>query len=241
MKKLTIQLAILLCATSLYAQWIPVNNGLPAFPPTSMINWVDTMVVGTYGGGIYLTYDQGENWIELPGSPPDSYINRVDYGGGQFDPIGVASDGGPFICVNGAYVDCNGTGLTNNSVNWWSAGYGGIVIDAVAGTKGDGVFAAEYTSPFIYDWAPANPGLSGDALYINDGMVGEGLAILATNGGIYHAAGSDPEWTGKNLGLSGDALIVNDIFWLGFYLIATDGGLYYSMDLANGWLPVIPD
>ncbi len=180
MKKLTLQLAILLCATSLFAQWIPVNNGLPDYPPTTIIAWEDTMVVSTYGGGIYLTYNSGENWLEMPGTLPNLFVNKIQYSGGQFDPIGVSTDEGPFICVNGGYIDCNGTGLTNNSINWWSAGYGGIVKDAIVGTNGDGIFAADYTSPFIYDWSPANPGIAGDGLFINDGIVAESFAWLAT-------------------------------------------------------------
>lgn len=241
MKKLTIQLAIILCATSLFAQWIPVNNGLPDYPPTSLIAWVDTIVVSTYGGGIYLTYDNGENWSEMPGTLPNMFVNKIEYQGTQYDPIGVSTDGGPFVCVNGAYIDCNGTGLTNNSISWWSAGYGGIVKDAVAGTNGEGLFAADYTSPFIYDWSPANPGLSGDALFVNDGMVGEGIAIIATDGGIYKAEGNDTQWSAVNDGLIGDALFVKDIYWFGYTLLATHGGLYYTINMGDAWQPLIPD
>ncbi|MEZ5084595.1 MAG: T9SS type A sorting domain-containing protein [Bacteroidales bacterium] len=241
MKKLTLQLAIVFCASALFAQWVPVNNGLPEYPPTSIINWVDTMVVSTYGGGLYLTYDQGQNWIEMPGTIPNLFVNKIEYQGTQFDPIGVSTDGGPIVCVNGGYIDCTGTGLTNTNINWWSAGYGGIVKDAVAGTRGSGVFAADYTSPFIYDWSPANAGLSGDALFINDGIVGESIAILATDGGIFKAEGNETEWTAFNNGLSGDALKVQDIYWLGVTLLATHGGLYYTLDMADGWSPIIPD
>jgi len=241
MKKLTIQLAILLCATTLFAQWVPVNNGLPDYPPTTLIAWVDTVVVSTYGGGIYLTYDNGENWSEMPGTLPNLFVNSIQFGGGQFDAIGVSTDGGPFICVNGGYIDCNGTGLTNNNTNWWSGyGYGGITGDAVVGTNGDGIFVAEYTSPFIYDWAPSNPGLTGNALVINDGLVGAEIAVLATDGGIYKAEGNETEWTPYNNGLSGDALKVNDLAF-GYYMISTDGGLYFSFDLNEDWVPVIPD
>ncbi len=242
MKKLTLQVAIIFCAFSLSAQWVQVNNGLPDYPPTALCAWVDTMVVSTYGGGIYLTYDSGENWVEMPGILPNLFVNNIQYSGGQFDPISVSTTGGPFICVNGGYIDCNGTGLTNNNINWWSAGYGGIVVDAVVGTNGGGVFAAEYTSPFIYDWAPANAGITGNGLIVNDGVVGEGLAIIATDGGMYKAMGDETEWTTANTGLSGDALKVKNVSYLGsVILIATHGGLYYTLDLDDSWLPVISD
>jgi photosystem II stability/assembly factor-like uncharacterized protein len=242
MKKKLLLSILLLSTFSINAQWVPVNNGLPDYPPTSIINWVDTMVVSTYGGGIYLTYDQGENWSEMPGTLPNLFVNKIEYHGTQFDPIGVSTEGGPFTCVNWAYIDCNGTGLTNNNVQWWSAGYGGIVKDGVAGTKGDGVFAADYTSPFIYDWSPANPGLTGDALFINDGLIGEGLAMLATDGGFFKAIDDETEWTAKNNGLSGDALKINSFAYLGSLIfIATDGGLYYTLDFGESWNVLLAD
>jgi len=201
------------------------------------------MVVSTYGGGIYQTFDQGENWSELAGTLPNLFVNKIEYGGGQFDPIGVATEGGPFIWVNGVYIDCNGTGLTNTSINFWSATDEGmpLVKDAIAGTKGDGIFAADYTTPFIYDWSPASSGLTGDALFINDGFAGVQLAVLATEGGIYRVQGGETEWSAVNDGLTGSALNANDIYWFGFYMLATDGGLYYVINLGDTWTQVIPD
>jgi len=244
MKTLTLQLAIVICASSLFAQWVPVNNGLPDYPPTSIINWLDTMVVSTYGGGIYLTYDQGENWTEMSGTLPNLFVNKIEYRGGQFDPIAVSTEGGPFICVNGGYIDCNGTGLTNTSVNFWS-GCGedwDLVKDAIVGSNGDGIFAADYTSPFIYDWALSNAGISGNGLFVNDGLVGETIALLATEGGFYKAEFGDTEWSAKNNGLSGDALKINKFTYLGYIIfIATDGGLYYTLDFGEIWDAVFPD
>lgn len=244
MKKFTIQLAIVFCVSSIFAQWVPVNNGLPEYPPTSIINWVDTVVVSTYGGGIYLTYDQGDNWSEIPGTLPNLFVNKIEYRGGQFDPIAVSTEGGPFICVNGGYIDCNGTGLTNTSVNFWS-GCGedwDLVKDAIVGSNGDGIFAADYTSPFIYDWALSNAGISGNGLFVNDGLVGETIALLATEGGFYKAVFGDTEWSAKNNGLSGDALKINNFTYLGYIIfIATDGGLYYTLDFGEIWDAVFPD
>ncbi len=241
MKKCTIYLILALISINTFAQWVPVNNGLPDFPPTTIINWVDTMVVSTYGGGIYLSYDQGENWSEMSGTLPNPFVNKIMYRGGQFDPISVSTDGGPFISVNGSYIDCNGTGLTNTSVSFWS-GVGTslpYIGDAIIGTNGDGVFGANYTSPFIYDWYPANTGVSGDASQVNDGIAaGEDMAIIATDGGIFKVEGTETQWTPYNGGLSGDALKVNDLAF-GYYMISTDDGLYFSMDLNADWQPVI--
>jgi hypothetical protein len=242
MKKLTLQLALMLYTLSLFAQWVPVNNGLPDYPPTDLVSWVDTMVVSTYGGGIYLTYDHGENWVEMPGTLPNLFVNDIRYFGGQFDPINVSTDEGPYICVNGGYIDCNGTGMTNNSINFFSGGNEGITGDYVVGTKGNGIFAAEYTTPFIYDWSLANTGITGDGLFVNDAVIGGEFAYIATEGGMYDAMGDANEWTWVSTGLSGDALKVKQICFMGMgTIIATQGGLYYTLDMEDTWLPIIAE
>jgi hypothetical protein len=48
MKYFLLKLAMTLSVTTLFAQWIPVNNGLSDYPPTALCAWVDTMVVSTY-------------------------------------------------------------------------------------------------------------------------------------------------------------------------------------------------
>ena len=93
----------------------------------------------------------------------------------------------------------------------------------------------------IYDWATSNAGLTGDALIVNDGMAGVGMAFLATDDGFYKAIDDETEWTAKNSGLSGDALKINKICFLGLIFIATDGGLYYTLDLAENWTVALPD
>jgi hypothetical protein len=241
MKTIILQLTLILFSSSLYAQWVPVNNGLPDYPPTDIINWVDTMVVSTYGGGIYKTADNGDSWTEMPATLPNLYVNDIRYNGGQYDPISVATEGGPSIFVNGAYIDCNGSGLTNSNVTFFMNGNITMTGDAMVGTAGDGVFAAEYTSPFIYNWSLSNAGLSGDALHVNDALSGDGLALLATNGGFFKAVSGETEWIAKNSGLSGDALKINMISYFGVMFIATDGGLYYSLDIAENWDVALPD
>ena len=246
MKKNYLLIILLFCAFSINAQWVQVTNGLPDYAPTTLCSFVDTMFLSTYGGGIYKTDDKGESWIDISGTLSNLYVNDIRFSGNQYI-IYVSTEGGPFLYYNDAlgnfaYADCNGTGLTNTEVTFWHGGTGGITGEGVAGTRGGGFFAAEYTSPFTYDWAPANTGLTGDALFINDMVVGDNLAVLATDGGFYKAIDDETEWTAKNIGLTGEALKINDINWYGLLgiFIATDGGLYYSLD-AESWTVLVPD
>ena len=241
MKKNLLFIILLFCATTLFAQWVPVNNGLPDYPPTALCSFIDTMYVSTYGGGIYGTYDNGENWNDCNGDLPNLFVNDIR---ASNNDIYVSTNSAPYLTPNVVmYFDCSGTGLTNTDVNFFSRCGEDLPLvgDYIVGTNGGGIFAAEYTSPLIFDWATANPGISGAGLIINDGVIGEAFAFIATNGGMYQAEGSETEWTAVSDGLSGDALKVNKICYLGLFLIATDGGLYYSANMEDGWTPVIPD
>lgn len=37
MKKNLLQIVLILCATTMFAQWVPVNNGLDNYPPTALL------------------------------------------------------------------------------------------------------------------------------------------------------------------------------------------------------------
>ena len=244
MRKNLLMIILLFCATTLFAQWVQVNNGLDNYPPTTMWTLEDDMVVGTDGGGLYKTADNGDNWISINGNLGNLNVNAIR-GFNTLTSLFVATDGGPFLTLDLVdYIDCTSTGLTNTDVNyfWWGDENvcGG---DIMVGTNGGGVFGSdEPTGP----WTPANTNLSGDALIIND-MGGyaedeEEFSVMATDGGTYWAINGATEWTEKNTGLTGDALKVKKIEGLGFFvLIATHDGLYYNLDLADEWLPLIPN
>jgi len=241
MKIFTLQLAFLLCATTLIAQWVPVNNGLDDFPPTALWPYESVLYLGTYGGGVYITYDQGESWTDFNGDLPNLFVNDVRSHLGLL----VATDGGPFATYDGTnYFDCTGTGLTNTEINFFTFGNEGITGEFMVGTNGGGLFAGDHTSPWILDWTAASTGLSGEGLIVNDG-VGPygGWALLATDGGVYRALEGETEWTAVNTGLSGDALKVQRFggFTGSLLLIATHGGLYSTTDLGDNWVSAIPD
>lgn len=80
MKKFLLLTLGLFFTTALFSQWVTVNNGLPDFPPTSMFPFGDTMVLSTYGGGIFMTYDDGENWSDINGDLGNLYVNDIRSG-----------------------------------------------------------------------------------------------------------------------------------------------------------------
>nr|NQU91800.1 T9SS type A sorting domain-containing protein [Bacteroidota bacterium] len=243
-KQLLAILIVAIISNSAFAQWVPVNSGLPDFPPTSMFPFGDTMVLSTYGGGLFMTYDDGENWSDINGDLGNLYVNDIRSGETSYVNLIVSTVAGPYLTPNTEiYINCNGTGLTNTDVNFFWSGNEAMLGDFFVGTNGSGVFAAEYTTPFTYDWSEANVGISGDGYVVNDGVAGySGFGMIATDGGMYWVLPGETQWTEVNSGLSGDALKVQKISYLGeLIIIATHGGLYYSLNLEENWLPIIPD
>jgi len=243
MKKNYLLIILLFCAYSLSAQWVPLNTGLPDYPPTSLYPFTDTMVLSTYGGGVYKTLDNGENWIDINENLGNLFVKDIR-GFNSSRSMFLATGGGPYITFDQVdYTNCTSTGLTNTDVNyfWWGPDQMGG--EWMVGTNGGGVFASEeWAGP----WVAANTGLSGAGMVINElgGYSGsdDEFAIMITDGGTYWAINGATEWTEVNTGLSDEALKVKKLAGLGFFvIIATHGGLYYNYVMADDWTSLIPD
>ncbi|MEZ5195975.1 MAG: T9SS type A sorting domain-containing protein [Bacteroidales bacterium] len=240
---MTIQLVIALFSASLFAQWTPVNNGLDNFPPTTLWPFAEEMVLGTDGGGLYKTADNGENWVNISGNLGNLHVNDIR-GFNSLTSMFVATEGGPFVTMDMAdYTDCTSTGLSNTDINYFWWGNEDMGGEFMVGTNGDGVFGSDdYAGP----WLALNNGLSGDALIVNDmGGYSDGsvsYTVMATDGGTYWGIDNATVWEEKNNGLSGEALKVKRLAGLGtFILAATHGGLYYTLDLGESWISLISD
>jgi len=243
MKKLVFQILIVLLSTPLFAQWVPISSGLPDFPPTALLPFSDTMVLSTYGGGIYKTIDNGDSWSNISGNLGNLFVNDIR-GFASFVSLMVATEGGPFISFDQQdYQNCTAEGLTNTDVNYFWWGNENMGGDFMVGTNGGGVFASEeYSGP----WITANAGLTGDGFIINDlgGYSDDDVefVVMATDGGTYWAVDGATGWTAKNTGLTGDELKVKKLTGIGtLVLIATEDGLYYNYNIADSWAPLIPD
>ncbi len=204
MKKLLLQIALAFCASTLFAQWVPINNGLDDYSPTALWPFAEDMVLGTNGGGIYKTTDNGDNWTNINGNLGN--LNVKDLRAfASLTSMFVATDGGPYATLDMMnYTNCTSTGLSNTDVNYFWWGDENLGGEFMVGTNGGGVFASgDYFGP----WISSNSGLSGDALIVND-LTGYSdndveFSVVATEGGTYWAINGATEWTAKNNGLVG--------------------------------------
>lgn len=239
MKKILLYFVFMFASISLFSQWVQVDNGLTGYPPTSLYPMDGAVLLGTAGGGIFLTDDNGANWTDISGNMGNMFVNDVngvmDAGSGYYI-VYAATEDGLYSAENDLnYIDCS-TGLTTRDANfWWAFGH--------VGTNGGGYFEADdYQGP----WNPANNNISGDGMYVN-AMAGYSddevdYLVLATDGGVYWKDLPGGNWTENTLGLSGDALKIKGISSFStLVLIATEEGCYWTMDQGNSWTTVIPD
>lgn len=241
MKKLILLFTFTLINTPIFAQWEQVNNGIGSTSVTSMFSWVDTLMVGTAGGGIFKTEDNGESWIDISGNIGNLNVNDIRGGAGP-KVIWAATEGGPFLTQDHAnYSDNTSTGLTTTDINYYYFGGGSDETEWAIGTNGGGVFTSpEVTGP----WTSTNTGVSGNGLIVND-MGGYdddeiSYAVMATDGGVYFSTDDLATWTEKNNGLTGDALLVKRLTGLGsVVIVASHGGLFMTLDSGDSWLPII--
>ena len=242
MKTLILQLVIIFCASTLFAQWVPVNNGLDDHPPTTLMPLGEDMVLGTYGGGIYKTTNNGDSWENYNGNLGNLNVNDIR-GAGSYTSLFVATEGGPFYTDDMVdYLDCTSTGLTNTDISFFWILDNELGGDFMASANGGGIFLSdEYTGP----WTAASNILGADLTVSDIGGYSEDeqeYMVLSTNEGTFWAVNGATEWTAMNNGLTGEALKVNRIAGLGFMiLIATDDGLYYNYEIADEWLQLIPN
>jgi len=227
---------LIFTSAALWAQWSVVNNGLPGAVPASMFSVIDTVVLGTAGSGIFKTTNQGENWLDITGNIGNKNINDIR-GGGAVRVIWVATENGIFYTNNHSdYVNQTSTGLSVTDANYYWFGTEGEAEWAV-GTNGAGLFISPDPGG---PWHNAGNGLTGTGLIVNDlsgyEMDDLNYTVLATDNGVYFSDSSLSSWTWKSNGLSGNALHARKLSVLGSYiLVATEGGLFYSIDYGENW------
>jgi len=228
--------------SSVHAQWTAVNNGLANTSITSMFTYVDTLIVGTNGGGIFKSTDNGDTWTNISGNIGNLNINDIRGGGGP-QVIWAATAGGAFHTTDHAnYSDNTSTGLSTTNISYyWFGDSNDPNTEWAIGTNNGGVF----TSPNLEGpWNNANSGISGNGLFINDiSGYDDGVSdysVLATNDGMYFSGDTMKSWVRKANGLTGGALFINKIFALGTALIIfTDDGIYFSTDAGDTFVSLI--
>jgi len=239
MKKLLLISLLCIFITSVNAQWTTITIPNTSTDINTVTTYLDTVIVGLNGDGIFKSLDLGNSWIDINNDLSDKFINNIQPG--PWPSLFVSTTGGPFFTMDQqSYFDVTSSGLTNTDITHYYVGGDNENNDFTIGTNGGGFF---YGPELDGPWTAANNGLSGDALTINSfgGYTDDDNTyyILGTNGGVYFSNDEFASWADGNVGLSGDQLHVTGVALLSnFAIISTENGAFYSLDYGMSWVTI---
>ena len=201
-----------------YAQWKP-SNGPCAGNVTCLAVSQNTILVGTYNSGVFLSDDNGLSWRMINNGLTNLGVNAVLINGTNFL---VGTDGGVFMS-------------TDHGATWSLKGLGGSQVTALA-INGSNIFAATYGQGIYIStdngnsWSEVNNGLTD--LYISSLVVNGSTLVAGTIGsGAFVSTNNGYSWTPRGFGNLIYTLMANN----GKVYAGTDDGVYVSTDNAATW------
>ncbi len=248
MKKIYFLSILILGSLLLNAQWTEVSignsqAGISVLYSNNIVSGDESILAGTAGDGIWRSTDNGGSWTDISSNIGNKNINFLF---GAETIFFAGTQDGAFLTVDlSEWIDNTGTGLASTDVSFYGIG-SSVTGDHVyaIGTRNNGLFTSdEMGGP----WADANNGISGEGLKVNHlsgyyDLETVTYNVLSTKGGVYFSLDGMQSWTQKNNGLAGDALDVTSALSLGeAVVIATHAGLYYTMNMGDSWITLLPD
>jgi len=231
MKKILYAVAIyflILISNKVFAQWEPMNNGLYGGITTSISIDNDNILVGTIGGGVFLSTDNGNNWEQKSSGLPDLFVNAVLISGKNI--FAGTQDSGIFIST-----DYGNTWKEKNSGLYYS----GIPSIYALAEIGNVLFAGTEKGLFFSTdngdiWSKTDV----KYVFVKDIVVSEGKIFVAGGWGglLRFSTDNGQSWQridcpeGLNTYIESVAIKGNDI------IIGTIGeGIFISTDWGKSW------
>jgi hypothetical protein len=189
------------------------------------------LFAGTYGGGVFLSTDNGASWVAVNSGLTNTFVNALAIVG---TIVFAGTDNGAFLSVNNgaAWTPVNDS-LSNVQINSFAAA-GNYLF---TGTGGKGVYASTGNGGV---WTPVNNGLPDTRIY---SLAVESNTLFAGDSGkIFLSANNGTAWTVSDSGLTNmvTALAVGPNGAGGTNIFAgTHGeGVFLSTDNGTSWTPV---
>jgi hypothetical protein len=204
--------------------WVQMPNGMGTNQTVREFTTLGINIfAGTQGNGVFLTTNNGENWIPRG----LTYATIL-----SLNTIGTNIFAGTW--GSGIYLTTN----SGESWNWSNNGLTNLNIYAIAssrdniftGTYGGGVFLSTNNGG---NWNPVNNGLTNQTVH---SLAVRGTNIFAgTSGGVFLSTNNGGNWTAINSGLTNPQ--VNTLAMSGNNLFAgTDGGgVFISTNNGGSW------
>jgi photosystem II stability/assembly factor-like uncharacterized protein len=222
---------------------ISTNNGTTWAQTSLNYAWVYSLLVsgsnifaGIYGGGVYLSTNNGANWTA---------VNN-----------GISSYNIKNLAISGTNLFAGGSGSrqiflsTNNGTNWTvvnnNTPTATVLTFAVSGTNVFAGFGSDggicLTTNYGTNWTSVNNGLTGLTVY-SIAVIGTKLFATSYNQsnnvgyGVFMSTNNGTNWTAVNNNLPN--LIVNTLAVSGTNLIAgSETGAYLSSNNGTNWIDI---
>ena len=214
------------------AQWVQMPNGMG-----TMVNAMDFAIsgnnifvgalIGAQNGGVFLSTNNGDNWVEVNNGLTNLSVHELLLIGNN---LFAGSYGGIFLSTNngGNWTAVN-SGLTN--LNVWSLE--AIGTNLFAGTQSGGVFLSTNNGG---NWTAVNNGLTNFFVY-ELLSIGNNIFAGTNGGGVYLSTNNGTSWIAVNNGLT--SLTIRSLFSNGTCLFAgTYDGVFLSTNNGGNWTAV---
>ncbi len=224
-------------ANQLSITWTQINNGLTNLDVYSLaISSSGYIFAGTYGGGVYLSTNNGTSWTQVGLTSSEVYSLAINSSGYIF---AGTNGGGVYLSTNNgtSWTQVN-NGLTSSWVYSLAINSSGYIF---AGTNGGGVYLSTNNGT---SWTQVNNGLTSSYVYslaINSsGYIFAGGGV----GGVYLSTNNGTSWTESGLSSTGVvSLAINSSGYIfagtgqnGVYLSTNNGTSWTQVGLASGYV-----
>ena len=234
MKKIYILIITIFTISIANAQWHRTSLD-STYSVTSLVMNGSNMFAGTWGGGVYLSTNNGESWTTVNNGFSNLIVHALAING------------------NNIYAGTHGSGmyLSSDNGNSWnnictipyvlSIAMSGSNIIAGAAGVGGGVYISTNNGN---NWTMENNGLTNiyvEALAIKDsnifaGTYGNNISS-GTQGGVFLSSNTEYSWTSLSIGLPSisyiKAFAINDS---NIFVGIQGGGVYLSTNNGNSWV-----
>ena len=246
--------------------WVQKSNGLPTnIPVVCFILNGTNLFAGTWGDGVYLSTNYGDNWISYSNGLP-IYIynfavneNNLFAATGQYGVFKSTNNGTNWTQVNNGLTDIQILNLavkgndlyagtydygifrsTNNGNTWINCLNTPRIYDLYV--MGSNIFAGtHYNGVFRStdngsNWVSINNGINYPVFY-GFTSIANNLFAGTRNGGIFLTTNNGDIWNAVNNGLiyNGDMKVVSKDSALYAGLSGTSGGMFISTNKGGNW------
>ena len=225
MKKIVFMItSLMLLSTTTFSQWVQTNvpgGGLIMSFASSGTN----IFAGTYGGGVFVSSDNGTNWV-----PVNSGLTTLDVWAlaANVTNLYAGTHDGMFLS-------------TDNGKNWTSMHSYPIITNVIGaimasdtnvfvGTLGQGVFLTANSGA---TWTEVNTGLTN--LYVRAFAKKDSNLFACTDGGAFRSTNNGTSWVELDMGLTNTG--INALMAIGSNLYAgtNNGDVVFSTNNGATW------